>query len=81
MSPTKQRALGTSGCRLAPIAASYPLKDGSATRLVAVTVSLLLAEPCLRRYIEGQSMPTEAALGQEYRVVRNYEDALALGLA
>jgi hypothetical protein len=81
MSPTRQRALGTSGCRLAPIASPYRLKNGQPTQQVAVTVSLLWAEPCLRRFIEGQPIAAEAAVDHGYRLVRNYDDALSLGLA
>ena len=81
MSPTRQKALGTDGCRLAPVIAPYSLKDGHVTQMVAVPVSLLLAEPCLRRFIEGPPIPTEAAFARGYRVVRNYDDALTFGLA
>jgi hypothetical protein len=81
MAPTKQRALGIDGCRLVPAAAPYPLKDGKATQLVAVTHSLLLAEPCLKRFTEAQPIATEAALDRGYLLVRSYDDALAAGLA
>jgi len=81
MSPHKQRALGISGCRLALGGQAYRLKDGTPTQAVAVSVTLLQAEPCLSRLNEAQAISDEQASAQGYRFVRSYEDAVMFGLA
>jgi len=48
MSPIKQAAVGIGGCVLVPGGNLYRLQNGTQTYNVAVTVSLLLAEPSLR---------------------------------
>ena len=53
MSPNKLSAKGIGGCVLVPGGSHYRLKDGTQTYHVAVTVSLLHAEPSLRRLSEG----------------------------
>ena len=68
------------GCRLAASRSPYHLKDGRSTYDVAVTVSLLLAEPSLRRWQEGVPISCEAAAFQGYQVVRSYEEAVMYGL-
>ena len=80
MSPHKQRALGISGCRLAPAGQAYALKDGSQTREIAVTVTLLRAEPCLHRLNEAAEISDERAAALGYRMVRSYDDAVMHGL-
>ena len=81
MSPLKLAVRGLAGCVLAPSAATYPLRDGTPTHRVAITVSLLLAEPCLRRFAEGPQIACEQAAALGYRMVRSYADAVAYGLA
>ena len=49
MTPNKLSAKGLGGCILAPGGNPYRLKNGTHTYQVAVTVSLLRAEPSLRR--------------------------------
>lgn len=68
------------GCRLAATRIPYRLKDGTQTYDVAVTVSLLLAEPSLRRWQEGVPISCEAAALRGYQVIRGYDDAVAYGL-
>jgi hypothetical protein len=80
MSPYKQQALGIAGCRLAPCGNAYRLKDGTPTQQLAVTVSLLRAEPCLHRLYEAAAISAEEARAQGYRFVRSYDDALMYGL-
>ena len=80
MSPSKERFVGIAGCRLARGGASYRLKDGTSAPGIAVTVTLLLAEPCLGRFREGTPISCEAAAAQGYRVVRSYDDAVMYGL-
>ena len=80
MSPIKQRIIGISGCRLATGDASYQLQDGTTTSAVAITVSLLCAEPCLRRWSEAVAISTEEAEAKGYRLVRTYDAALGHGL-
>jgi hypothetical protein len=81
MSPYKQRALGISDCRLALGGSVYPLRDGSETRHLAVPVSLLHAEPSLRRHFEAMAISPEEALEMGYRFVRSYDEAMTYGLA
>ena len=80
MSPTKERFVGIAGCRLAIGDSSYRLKDGTLSPGIAVTVSLLFAEPCLGRFREGTPISCEVAAAQGYRVVRSYDDAVMYGL-
>jgi len=81
MTPHKQRALGISDCRLALGGNAYALRDGSPTRHLAVPVSLLRAEPSLRRHFEAMAISAEEALEIGYRFVRSYDDAVMYGLA
>jgi len=80
MSPIKQRVIGISGCRLATGGNPYQLQDGTATRDVAITVSLLRAEPCLGRWSEAAAISTEEAEAKGYKVVRTYDAAISHGL-
>lgn len=82
MSPTKQRFVGLAGCQLVVGGHSYRLKDGKSTRQLAITLSLLLAEPSLRRHKSKQSLAIscEAAAALGYQVARTYDDAATLGL-
>jgi len=80
MTPDKQRAIGIAGCRLVAGTSPYRLRDGSSTVHMAVPVSLLLAEPSLHRWHEGQPIDCDAAALRGYRFVRTYEDAVAYGL-
>jgi hypothetical protein len=81
MTPNKQVVLGIGGCVLVPGSAAYQLADGSWTRKLAVTVSLLRAEPSLRKLSEGIPIGCEEAAAQGYRLVRRYDDAVMHGLA
>ena len=80
MSPNKQAAKGIGGCVLVPSADTYRLKSGAWTRNVAVTVSLLRAEPSLRRLSENAFISCEDAAAQGYRLVRRYDDAVTYRL-
>ena len=80
MSPFKQAAVGLGGCVLAPGRSVYKLKNGTQTHNVAVTVSLLRAEPSLRRLSEAVRINCEEAAAQGYSFVRCYDDAVALGV-
>ncbi len=77
MSPIKQAALGLAGCILVPGSSFYRLQNGTQTHNVAVTVSLLLAEPSLRRLLRAEPMSCGEATAQGYRIVRTYEEAMA----
>ena len=81
MSPVKLFAHGLAGCRLGGGSGSYALADGSLSNVFAVPVSLLFAEPCLRRLVGAQLISTESAKAKGYRIVHSYDDALASGLA
>jgi len=80
MTPNKQIARGIGGCVLVPGTLAYRLKSGASTQLLAITVSLLRAEPSLRRLPEGMPIRCDEAVAQGYRVVRRYEDAVMYGL-
>jgi len=80
MSPVRQRFRKIAGCRLVAGRNAYVLEDGRSTCDVAVTVSLLLAEPSLRRWQEGVPIGCEAAVLQGYRLVRSYDEAVMHGL-
>ena len=81
MTPNKQVALGIGGCVLVPGPGAYRLPNGTWTDKLAVTVSLLWAEPSLRRLSEGIPIGCEEAAAQGYRLVRRYDDAVTHGLA
>ena len=81
MTPNKQVAKGIGGCMLVPGPGAYRLKSGTWTHNLAVTVSLLWAEPCLRRLSEGIPIACEEAVAQGYRLVRRYDEAVMNGLA
>jgi len=83
MSPTKQRFLGLAGCQLVVGGSSYRLRDGKSTQQLAITLSLLFAEPSLRRHKHKQSVAIscEAAAALGYQVARTYDDAVIFGLA
>jgi hypothetical protein len=57
------------------------LRNGTPTYNVAVTVSLLRAEPCLRRLKEGPPISREEAATRGYRIVHGYDEAVMHGLA
>lgn len=80
MSPIKQTAMGIGGCVLVPGASLYRLKNGTQTWMVAVTVSLLHAEPALRKLSKASSIACEEATALGYRRVRSYDDAVMHGL-
>jgi len=80
MSPNKQTAMGIGGCVLAPGGSLYRLKTGTSTYDVAVTVSLLRAEPSLRRLSEARHIACDQATALGYRLVRSYDDAIVHGL-
>jgi len=80
MALTRQRFPKIAGCRIAVGRHPYRLKDGRSTYDVAVSVSLLLAEPSLRRWQEGTPIGCDAAAMQGYQLVRTYDDAVACGL-
>jgi hypothetical protein len=83
MSPTKQRFVGLAGCLLVVGGSTYRLRDGKSTRQLAITLSLLLAEPSLRRHKHKQcvAISCEAAASLGYQVARTYDDAAIFGLA
>ena len=81
MTPNKQAAKGIGGCVLVPSPSAYRLKSGTWTHKLAVTVSLLRAEPSLRRLSEGIPITCEEAVAQGYRLVRRYDEAVMYGLA
>jgi hypothetical protein len=81
MSPDKQRAKGIGGCVVALGNTSYGLKDGVLTYAVAIPLSLVRAEPCLRRFAESSSISCEEAMARGYRIVRSYDEAVVYGLA
>jgi hypothetical protein len=80
MSPNKQTAMGIGGCVLAPGGSLYKLRNGTSTYNVAVTVSLLRAEPSLRRLSEAKHIACDQATALGYRLVRSYDDAVMHGL-
>ena len=80
MSPNKLAAKGLGGCILAPGGSLYRLKNGTQTYNVAVTVSLLRAEPSLRRLSESTPVGCDKAAELGYRLVRSYDDAVMHGL-
>ena len=80
MTPNKLIAKGIGGCVLVPGPGAYRLKSGTATHNVAVTVSLLRAEPSLHRLSEDIPIPCEEAAAQGYRLVRRYDEAVTQGL-
>ena len=80
MSPTKQRLLGLAGCQLVVGGGSYRLRDGKSTLQRAITHSLLLAEPSLRRCKQGAAISCEGAIALGYEVARTYDDAAIFGL-
>lgn len=55
--------------------------NGTWTHKLAVTVSLLWAEPSLRKLSKGLLIGREEAAAQGYRLVRKYDDAVMHGLA
>jgi hypothetical protein len=68
---------------LRPGAGWQPLptyKDGTQTCNVAVTVSLLHAEPSLRRLSEATPIACDKATALGYRLVRSYDDAVMHGV-
>ena len=81
MTPNQQRAKGLGGCVLATGNTSYRLKDGTQTHAVAVPLSLVLAEPCMRKLADVKGVSCEEAATRGYRFVRNYDDAVAYGIA
>jgi hypothetical protein len=81
MSPDKQRAKGIGGCVVALGNTAYRLRDGVQTYAVVVPLSLVRAEPCLRRFAESSSMSCQDAVARGYRIVRSYDEAVAYGLA
>jgi hypothetical protein len=81
MSPDKQIAKGIGGCVLARGRTAYRLTDCVQTYVVVVPVTLVYAEPCLRRLSESVPISCEEALARGYRIVRTYDEAVAFGLA
>ena len=77
----KQPAKGIGGCVMAVGNTPYRLKDGARTHALVVPVSLVRAEPALRRFAESLPMPCEDALARGFRLVRSYDEAVAYGLA
>jgi len=80
MTPYKERLLGIAGCRLVAGSTPYRLRDGTTTTYLAMSVSLLIAEPSLRHWQEGQRIDWETAVQRGYRFIRSYDDAVAYGL-
>jgi len=46
-----------------------------------VPLSLVRAEPCLRRFTDSSSLSCQEAVARGYRIVRSYDDAVVYGLA
>jgi hypothetical protein len=80
VTPDKQRCMGIAGCRLVAGGTPYRLRDGTTTVHLAMPVSLLLAEPSLRRWRESQPIDHDTAVLRGYRFIRSYDDAVAYGL-
>ena len=80
MTPMKERTVGIAGCRLVAAASPYRLRDGTTTVHLALPVSLMLAEPSLRRWKESQPIDYDTAVLRGYRFIRSYDDAVAYGL-
>ena len=80
VTPNKERHVGIAGCRLVAGSSPYRLRDGTTTTQLALPVSLLLAEPSLRRWRESQPIDYETAVQRGYRIIRSYDDAVAYGL-
>jgi hypothetical protein len=80
VTPFKERTVGIAGCRLVAGGSPYRLRDGSATVHLALPVSLMLAEPSLRRWRESQPIDHDTAVLRGYRFIRSYDDAVAYGL-
>lgn len=80
MSPIKQAARGIGGCVVVPGGSLYRLKNGTQTYNVAISVSLLRAEPSLRKLSEATRMACDEATAQGYRLARSYDDAVMHGL-
>jgi hypothetical protein len=72
--------MGIAGCVLVPGRDAYRLTNGTWTHKLAVTVSLLRAEPSLRRLSEDIPIACKDAAAQGYKLVRSYDDAVAYGL-
>lgn len=81
MSPDKIAFKGLAGCVIAVGNTPYQLKDGTTTHAVVVPVTLVRAEPCLRRFAESSPISREAAQARGYRFIRTYDDAVVYGLA
>jgi hypothetical protein len=81
MSPEKRIAKGLGGCVLVRGSSAYRLKDGAQTYAVVVPVTLVYAEPSLRRFSESVPISCEEALARGYKIVRSYDEAIAFGLA
>jgi len=81
MSPDKRIAKGLGGCVLAQGSTPYRLKDGVQTYAVVVPVTLVYAEPCLRRLSEAAPISCAEAIARGYAIVRSYDEAVAFGLA
>ena len=80
MTPFKERTVGIAGCRLVSGGSAYRLRDGTTTVRLALPVSLMLAEPSLRRWKESQPIDCDTAVLRGYRFIRSYDDAIAYGL-
>jgi hypothetical protein len=80
VTPHKERFVGIAGCRLVGGGSAYRLRDGTSTTHLALPVSLMLAEPSLRRWKESQPIDYETAVLRGYRIIRSYDDAVAYGL-
>jgi hypothetical protein len=80
MTPERQMAIGIGGCALVASSGAYKLADGTLTTKVAVPLTLMLAEPSLRKRSEGSPIRCEAAAALGYTIVRRYSDAVAYGL-
>jgi len=77
----REVAIGIGGCVLVASSGAYKLADGTSTTLVAVPLTLLLAEPSLRKLSEGRPIKCEEAAAMGFTIVRRYSDAVAYGLA
>ena len=79
MSPIKQTARGIGGCVVVPGGSVYELKNGTQTCNVAITVTLMRAEPSLRKLSEATPIACKEATALGYRLVRSYDDAVMHG--
>ena len=81
MPPIRQAAHGLAGCILVPRRRGNGAPSRTAGVPLAVTVSLVRAEPCLSWLAGLRPMSLEEVRALGCRLVRSYDDAVMAGLA